>query len=131
MALKILTASLEAGDREVRILESLQALPASSSSLSSSEVDGSQHVQRLLDSFHHRGPNGIHTCLVLELLGPSVPALIEARFPKGRLPGYVARRVAQQVVRGVGVLHERGIGHGGMYVFIDLCGDLETVFIRS
>lgn len=108
MALKILIADSEAQDRELRTLQSLQDLPASS---------GSRHVERLLDSFRHNGPNGVYNCLVLELLGPSIPAVIAAHFPDGRLPGIIVHRVAMQVILGLDFLHKNRIGHGGINAF--------------
>ncbi|PYH31167.1 serine protein kinase [Aspergillus neoniger CBS 115656] len=61
------------GHREMNILKSL---------------DDAQHIVRMLDHFDVEGPNGIHPCLVLEMLGPSVSDLVEGRFADGRLPGF-------------------------------------------
>jgi hypothetical protein len=36
----------------------------------------SQHIIPLLDSFTHRGPNGIHRCLVYAALGPNVNSML-------------------------------------------------------
>lgn len=105
VALKILIADSEAQDRELRTLKSLQNLSASA---------GLQHILRLLDDFRHTGPNGVHSCLVLELLGPSIPSVIAAHFHDGRLPGIISKRVATQVVLGISFLHRNGIGHGGI-----------------
>jgi Mg2+/Co2+ transporter CorC len=38
---------------------------------------GSRHIEQLLDDFHHTGPNGTHVCLVLEVLGPNIPTVID------------------------------------------------------
>jgi hypothetical protein len=45
--------------------------------------DSSPRLIKLLDEFDICGPNGRHKCLVLELLGPCVPGVIESRFPDG------------------------------------------------
>lgn len=71
------------------------------------------HVMHMVDDFDLEGPNGIHHCLVLELLGPSVPDFIDACFPDGRLPGKLAKDIAKQVVSGLDFLHREDIGHGG------------------
>lgn len=71
------------------------------------------HVMRMVDDFSLEGPNGTHLCLVLELLGPSLPDTIDACFSDGRLPGTLAKTIAKQVVSGVQFLHQEGIGHGG------------------
>lgn len=38
---------------------------------------------RLLDWFHHEGPNGIHNCLVTELLGPSISGIMRVNKSAG------------------------------------------------
>ncbi|RAL17202.1 serine protein kinase [Aspergillus homomorphus CBS 101889] len=76
---------------------------------------GSRHVMHMLDHFDVEGPNGTHRCLVLELLGPSVPDLIEARFADGRLPGPLARATAKQALLGLDLLHDQGIAHGDLH----------------
>ena len=37
----------------------------------------------LVDSFEHKGPNGLHMCMVFEVLGPNVLALIKKYDFKG------------------------------------------------
>lgn len=71
------------------------------------------HLMGMLDEFDVEGPNGKHKCLVLELLGPCVPDVIESRYPDGRLPGHLAKTIAEQSLRGLKTLHEQGIAHGG------------------
>jgi hypothetical protein len=65
------------------------------------------------DHFQLHGPNGTHECLVLELLGPSVADVFDARFNNQRLPGGLARKIAKQTLLGLAYLHEQGIGHAG------------------
>ncbi|KAA8641520.1 uncharacterized protein ATNIH1004_011656 [Aspergillus tanneri] len=69
----------------------------------------------MLDSFNLEGPNGAHKCLVFELLGPSVPDIIDARFPDGRLPGKLAKAIAKQALFGLDTLHQQKIGHGDLH----------------
>lgn len=71
-----------------------------------------RYIQRLLDHFEHPGPNGMHPCLVLEVLGCSVKDRAE-RFRDGRYPGHVARRIATQALQGLEFLHQQGVAHGG------------------
>lgn len=68
----------------------------------------------MLDQFQLEGPNGTHECLVLELLGPSIPDVLDVRFKDDRLPAKLAKRVARQALLGLDYLHKYGIGHGGM-----------------
>jgi serine/threonine-protein kinase SRPK3 len=37
----------------------------------------SKYIVQLLDDFFHQGPNGTHQCLVFELLGPTVHAVVQ------------------------------------------------------
>jgi serine/threonine-protein kinase SRPK3 len=57
----------------------------------------------------------MHTCLVLELLGPNVPTTIDSQFADGRLPVRIAQKVAKQVLLGLAYLHSNGVGHGGAF----------------
>ncbi|CVL11854.1 related to dis1-suppressing protein kinase dsk1 [Fusarium proliferatum] len=50
--------------------------------------DGMRHVTQLLTDFEHKGPNGIHKCLVFEPMGPSVNSM------------------------GLEFLHKNGVAHG-------------------
>lgn len=88
--------------RELDILKKLRSAPGSS-----------QHVVHLLDDFELEGPNGTHRCLVSELLGPSVPDLIDARFSDERLPGKLAKAIVKQALLGLDFLHDQKIAHGG------------------
>lgn len=73
----------------------------------------------MIDDFNLEGPNGTHHCLVLELLGPSVSDVTDARFPDGRLPGKLAKTIAKQALSGLDLLHHQKIGHGGeSYQFV-------------
>lgn len=85
------------------------------------EHPGAAAVVRLLDHFQTDGPNGTHECLVLELLGPSITDVLDARFKDNRLPAELARKIARQALLGVDYLHQHGIGHGGMCYQIVEC----------
>jgi serine/threonine-protein kinase SRPK3 len=84
---------------------------------------GSRHIEQLLDDFHHTGPNGTHVCLVLEVLGPNIPTVIEERYSAGRLPADIACSVAWQVALTIGFLHKNNVAHGGKLslIFFTYC----------
>ena len=79
------------------------------------------YVTKLLDSFQHKGPNGVHFCLVFETMGPNVDSMME-EFPdlmsrntrrvNIRYPTWMAKSILRQVLQGLVFLHEQGIVHG-------------------
>ncbi|KAI3327970.1 kinase-like protein [Xylariaceae sp. AK1471] len=76
---------------------------------------GKKHIVQLLDNFFIEGPNGKHQCLVLELLGPNIPELIDSYVRDERLPAQAARSIAHQVLVGVDYLAQLNIGHGDIH----------------
>lgn len=65
VALKIGVANPGWADHELEVLQEL--------GLDNSNHPGKIHVQQLLDSFEHVGPNGTHTCFVCEPAGRKCP----------------------------------------------------------
>ncbi|KAE9994351.1 hypothetical protein EG327_011453 [Venturia inaequalis] len=53
--------------------------------------------------------------MVLEVLGPSVPDLLDARCHGERLPGKLAKAIAKQALLGLDYLHQQKIGHGDLH----------------
>jgi len=67
----------------------------------------------MLDYFIIDGPNGTHSCVVLELLGPNVPDVLDYFYNKERLPAGLAKSIAYQTLLGIDFLQKNRIGHGG------------------
>ena len=67
LSLKILTADAsqcsEDGSREFEVLKHLR-------DHFDENKDGNQYVLQMLDHFDHQGHNGLHHCIVTELMGP-------------------------------------------------------------
>jgi serine/threonine protein kinase len=61
-------------------------------------------VVTLLDYFEHQGPNGCHICMVFEVMGPNVLALIKQFEFKG-VPDALVRKVASHTLVGLDYLH--------------------------
>merc|ERR1740138_887564 len=61
-------------------------------------------VVQLLDYFEHLGPNGKHVCIVFEVMGPNVLALIKQYRFKG-IPMEIVRKVAAHTLIGLDYLH--------------------------
>ncbi|PKY08935.1 serine protein kinase [Aspergillus campestris IBT 28561] len=83
-------------------------------------AQAAQYNTRLLGEFDHRGPNGVHRCLVFEPMGPSVNTMVE-ELPqfKPRLFGMniryplpMAKSILKQSLQALAFLHENGIAHG-------------------
>ena len=96
---------------ELRILRHItEAAPA----------EAARHVTRLLGEFEHRGPNGVHRCLVFEPMGPSVNTMVEElpqfkprrRGMKIRYPLRLAKSILKQSLQALAFLHDNGIAHG-------------------
>ncbi|KAL2286408.1 hypothetical protein FJTKL_06794 [Diaporthe vaccinii] len=105
VAVKV-SVSQKSGSREYQILRAISALPRG---------PGRNHVMQMLDHFEETGPNGTHGCLVLELLGPNVPDLIDSSYSDERLPARLAKSVARQALSGVDFLSIHQIGHGDLH----------------
>ena len=73
---------------------------------------------RYIDSFKHSGPNGAHTCIVTELLGPTI-SFENKEFNKyGLDEGRAYRpdtilRASRQLLEAIDTIHRYGIAHGG------------------
>jgi len=72
-------------------------------------------VVTMLDEFCVSGPNGLHRCIVTELLGPTVAAVKACPEIEGPnlLPIPVGKRAAVQCAKALASLHSKGIVHGG------------------
>jgi serine/threonine protein kinase len=83
----------------------------------------SDHVTELIDEFKHiSGPNGIHLCLVFELMGPNVNTMLEDLpcFKKNRsvtkvqYPTWMAKRILRQACKALEFLHQNNVAHGDL-----------------
>lgn len=110
-ALKILTADMSKDSTELQILESIAT---------STSADVEQYVTLPLDHFWHDGPNGVHLCLLFDLMGPNANSMLEelpCNNPRNlqmplRYPLWMAKRLLRQTLQGLVYLHANGIVHG-------------------
>ncbi|KAJ5336345.1 uncharacterized protein N7506_004367 [Penicillium brevicompactum] len=101
-SLKILTADAPVS-RELQNLKLLQSQGGL----------GSNFLVELLDEFTHSGPNGVHQCLVFELLGPSVQiVLADYKTDQERLEPESVFQFSIQLLKAVKFLHSVGMCHG-------------------
>ncbi|KAI9732625.1 MAG: serine/threonine protein kinase, CMGC group [Cirrosporium novae-zelandiae] len=90
---------------------------------------GRKHVVSLLDSFEHKGPNGVHVCMVFEVLGENLLGLIKRWNHRG-IPMPLVKQITKQVLLGLDYLHrDCGIIHTDLKpenVLIEI-GDVEQI----
>lgn len=65
---------------------------------------GVHHVVQLLDYFEHRGPNGMHVCMVFEVLGENLLSLIRKYHHLG-IPVPLVQQISKQVLLALDYLH--------------------------
>jgi len=58
----------------------------------------------LYDWFEHKGPNGIHICMVFETLGDNLLKLVKQYDYKG-IPLPIVKNIARQILVGLDYLH--------------------------
>ncbi|GLC46377.1 hypothetical protein PLESTB_001768700 [Pleodorina starrii] len=74
------------------------------SQLRDGDQNNEKHCVRLCDSFEHSGPNGRHVCLVFEVLGDNLLALIKRYDYKG-IPIPIVRNLARQMLVALDYMH--------------------------
>lgn len=109
VSIKIMTADSTQNSQELSTLRSL-----------ATHFEGdicSKHIVQLFDEFLHQGPNGVHQCLVFELLGPTLNAVASDYHTVGdTLEPETIIRLSKQLLQAIAFLHEVGYTHGGMPV---------------
>ncbi|KAH9223037.1 kinase-like domain-containing protein [Leptodontidium sp. 2 PMI_412] len=83
---------------ELNILRHLQKCAATHPNISS-----------LNDVFQINGPNGLHYCLVLPVLGPSIKDMSDRQLPKS-----LRHKASQQIASGLAYLHSLEICYGDL-----------------
>ncbi|EQL38806.1 CMGC/SRPK protein kinase, variant 2 [Blastomyces dermatitidis ATCC 26199] len=108
VALKILRADCYGGP-ERGILSKITDISARS------KHEGRHHILPFLHQFKHIGPNGVHVCFVLEVLGHHLYFQC-SKYKDGRLPVRAIKRIARQLLLGLDFLHtECGVIHTDMH----------------
>ncbi|KAI9665194.1 MAG: hypothetical protein M1831_002204 [Alyxoria varia] len=120
VALKIAKASRDTVEIETSLYDEVSKMQR--------EVEssiGSGNVMSLIDRFKLNGPNGIHQCLVFEVMGPSASSVMEdfqysspvledseEQEQRSPIPLKLAKSIIKQLLQGLAFLHEHGICHG-------------------
>jgi len=120
VALKIVTSESNCSGEELKILKHLFK--------ESQQHPGKSYVMTLLDSFEHRGPNGVHECFVFEVMGPSAGSytrnfLLETAQPSSSSNEtrkqfeqhlLMVKSILRQILLGIDFLHTCGIAHSDL-----------------
>lgn len=104
-AMKVLSASAYDGENDLYELEILQHLHASKLA-----HPGRAHTLQLLDSFDHRGTEGLHRCLVFPVMGESLATYV-LKFPGFCVPDHILKSLARQILLAVDYAHMNGVIH--------------------
>lgn len=72
--------------------------------------ESSPHVVQMLGNFWHTGPNGRHKCMVFEVMGENLLALVKYHDYEG-LPMPMVRKLARHTLLGLEYIHSRGVVH--------------------
>lgn len=110
-ALKIISAEASTTSTEITVLAHL--------SESSQEDPNAKHITTLLDTFQHKGPNGVHQCLIFELMGASAASLVDfipldhaaPSREQQRYPKDVAKKILRHTLQGLCFVHKNGLVH--------------------
>lgn len=90
---------------------------------------GHGHVIQLLDTFTHKGPNGVHVVMVFEVLGENLLGLIR-RYKHRGIPIVFVKQIAKQLLASLDFLHRKcGVIHTDLKpenVLIEI-GDVEQI----
>lgn len=95
----------------------------------------SRRFVRILDYFQHTGPNGTHTCIVTELLGPTISHLLKVyndiEVQETLRPDTILR-ASRQLLEALDFVHSAGLTHGGMTLLLECSREaLLTLFSCS
>ncbi|XP_006458810.1 hypothetical protein AGABI2DRAFT_217668 [Agaricus bisporus var. bisporus H97] len=101
VALKVVKSAPRYTETALDEIKLLQRLIISSTPPTHS---GRSHVISFLDHFRHKGPNGVHVCMVFEVLGENLLGLIKRHQNKG-VPMHFVKQIAKQVLLGLDYMH--------------------------
>ncbi|ETK88100.1 CMGC/SRPK protein kinase [Phytophthora nicotianae CJ01A1] len=94
----------EAAKDEIELLEC--TVHAARTEYESVEQQEAIKVIRLVDSFEHKGPNGVHVCMVFEMMGDNLLTLIKYYNYRG-VPMQLVQRLTRDMMEGLAFLHDK------------------------
>jgi len=94
----------EAAKDEIELLEC--TVHAAQTEYETLEQQEAIKVVRLVDSFEHKGPNGLHVCMVFEMMGDNLLTLIKYYNYRG-VPLQLVQRLTRDMMDGLAFLHDK------------------------
>ncbi|CAI5703206.1 unnamed protein product [Peronospora effusa] len=94
----------EAARDEIELLEC--SVRATRAEFESTEQQEAIKVVCLVDSFEHKGPNGVHVCMVFEMMGDNLLTLIKYYNYRG-VPLQLVQRLTKDIMEGLAFLHDK------------------------
>ncbi|CAI5720235.1 unnamed protein product [Peronospora destructor] len=94
----------EAARDEIELLEC--SVRAAREEFESMEQHEAIKVVCLVDSFEHKGPNGVHVCMVFEMMGDNLLTLIKYYNYRG-VPLQLVKRLTKDIMEGLAFLHDK------------------------
>ncbi|CAH0475796.1 unnamed protein product [Peronospora belbahrii] len=95
---------MEAARDEIELLE--YSVRAAKETFESTEQQEAIKVVCLVDSFEHKGPNGVHICMVFEMMGDNLLTLIKYYNYRG-VPLRLVQRLTKDMMEGLDFLHKK------------------------
>ncbi|KAJ5349882.1 Serine/threonine protein kinase [Penicillium brevicompactum] len=114
LALKILSAESYGTEHHIFEREILQHLRDGDP-----KQFGYDQICHLVDDFEHQGPNGLHVCLVFDLIGETLESF-QAWFPEGHIPNQVMRRITIQMLLALDYAHDHNVIHTEIWIYTDI-----------
>lgn len=72
------------------------------------------HVIKLLDHFEYRGENGMHLCLILELMWDNVSNFFQGYGADPNIRLALTKTVTKQLINGLKFMDKCGVIHNGI-----------------
>uniref|UniRef100_A0AAV1V618 non-specific serine/threonine protein kinase n=1 Tax=Peronospora matthiolae TaxID=2874970 RepID=A0AAV1V618_9STRA len=107
VALKVQKSARHYTDAARDEIELLECTVRAAKATQTESTIGQQEVIKvvcLIDSFEHKGPNGLHVCMVFEMMGDNLLTLIKYYNYRG-VPLQLVRRLTRDMMEGLAFLH--------------------------
>eukprot|EP00392_Amoebophrya_sp_AT5.2_P004223 g4231.t1 len=110
VAMKICKSKASVSEQAKDEIALLRCIAGDGTNLPQEELEGKKFCMPLRHHFWHTGPNGKHMCLIFDLLGENLLALVKYTNYKG-IPMSWVRKISKQVLQACAHLAKVGVIH--------------------